>query len=130
MFLVIGLVILIGITIVAVDRWHSVKQFEGEKVAAQIKQAEAEEKRAEAEAEAKRLQEQWDHLLSVGCRDDLSKKEPGIIPPGFARKINRTTRFITVLNLKGGVGKTTLTSNIAAGLAEGDPKLRVLLRGH
>jgi cellulose biosynthesis protein BcsQ len=127
MFLMIGLVVLVGITIVAVDRWNSARQLESEKNEAQARQVAAEGKQAAAEAEAKRLQEQWDHLLSVGCKDELWRRAPGIIPPGFEPKLNRKTRFITVLNLKGGVGKTTLTANIAACLAEGIPSLRVLV---
>jgi cellulose biosynthesis protein BcsQ len=38
-------------------------------------------------------------------------------PPPFVDAINRKVRLVSVMNLKGGVGKTTLTANIGVGLA-------------
>jgi cellulose biosynthesis protein BcsQ len=38
-------------------------------------------------------------------------------PPAFIDKTRRKTSFIAVMNLKGGVGKTTLTANLGAALA-------------
>ena len=38
-------------------------------------------------------------------------------PPQFVPAFERRARIVSFLNLKGGVGKTTLTTNIAAGLA-------------
>jgi len=89
--------------------------------------AQADVRRENAEQTAKQLQERWDHLLDVECRDVLWKRPCIIIAPVFLPKLNRKTRFLTVLNLKGGVGKTTLTANLAACLATGDRPLRILL---
>jgi cellulose biosynthesis protein BcsQ len=46
-------------------------------------------------------------------------------PPPFVSATDRQTRFIAVVNLKGGVGKTTLTANFGVSLAK--RKHRVLL---
>jgi cellulose biosynthesis protein BcsQ len=89
--------------------------------------AQADSRREGAEKTAVQLQERWDHLLEVECRDVLWKRGCEIVPPEFIPKLNRGTRFLTVLNLKGGVGKTTLTGNLAASLALSGPPLSVLL---
>lgn len=73
------------------------------------------------------LEERWDHLREVECRDNLWRRPYQIAPPPFIPKPQRKTRFLTVLNLKGGVGKTTLTANIAACLGQAERPLRVLL---
>lgn len=46
-------------------------------------------------------------------------------PPLFVLAADRKTRFISIVNLKGGVGKTTLTANLGVSLAR--RKHRVLL---
>jgi cellulose biosynthesis protein BcsQ len=70
-------------------------------------------------------QARWDKLLDVETKERLWQRpcttKPPWVPPG-----QRKTRFVTTLNLKGGVGKTTVTANLAATLAL-DHKLRVLL---
>jgi chromosome partitioning protein len=49
-------------------------------------------------------------------------------PPAFISREGRKARFVTFLNLKGGVGKTTIVANLAAALATGvlGEKKRVL----
>jgi len=70
----------------------------------------------------------WDKLLDVECREALWSRPVSMPPPRFVPINERTTRFVSVLNLKGGVGKTTLTANIAASLAgSGSKPLRVLI---
>jgi cellulose biosynthesis protein BcsQ len=76
--------------------------------------------------EAVAVQERWDRLLEVESREQLWQRPCKAVVPPFVSPGHRTTRFLTMLNLKGGVGKTTLTANLAAGLALDHGK-RVLL---
>lgn len=71
-----------------------------------------------AEAEKEKLQDQIDKLNEVDVhvwrRPDKGDHRQQFISP---EERKTKTRFVSFFNLKGGVGKTTLTVNIGAGLA-------------
>jgi chromosome partitioning protein len=76
--------------------------------------------------DATNLQARWDRLLDVESKEQLWQRPYKVAPPKSVLPGQRKTRFLTVLNLKGGVGKTTLTSNLAATLSLDHTK-RILL---
>lgn len=91
---------------------------------------EAERGRSEAEAEREKMtatvaamQRRLSDLESFDGK--LWEQDMQTSPPPFITATDRQTRFISVVNLKGGVGKTTLTANIGVSLAR--RKHRVLL---
>lgn len=79
------------------------------------------------EAEVAQHDELMARLVNVDSRERLWQKECEIARPVFIPAGQRRARFVTVLNLKGGVGKTTLAANLAAGLSLAAKPLRVLL---
>ena len=83
---------------------------ENSKLKEQVQVAEGEEKRRHDESQA-----------GVWHRDCA------VAVPGMLSKSTRKTRFLTVLNFKGDVGKTTLAANLAACLGLAKHPLRVLL---
>jgi Mrp family chromosome partitioning ATPase len=83
----------------------------------------AEEERDRIRTELARLQKQWNDLEAFDGK--LWQRDNEVAPPPFINISDRKARFVAVMNLKGGVGKTTLTANVGVALArKGD---RVLL---
>jgi len=79
--------------------------------------------KSDLNAESERLKkelalatERWDRLQLVETQSSLWWNPCQIAVPPFVPAVQRRTRFVCMLNLKGGVGKTTLTANLAAGL--------------
>jgi len=78
------------------------------------------------EAELKQVEENNIRLAEQGTKEDIWSRTV-LNPPPFVEKDQRRARFVAVLNLKGGVGKTTLTANLGATLALMNSPLEVLL---
>jgi cellulose biosynthesis protein BcsQ len=75
----------------------------------------AEEDRDRLQAEINKLQKQWNDLEAFDGR--LWQRANLVPPPPFMPLPSRKTRFVSIMNLKGGVGKTTLTANVGVALA-------------
>jgi cellulose biosynthesis protein BcsQ len=83
-----------------------------------------EAERDEARQQAERLERQIEEITRFDGR--LWLRPPVISTPPFHSLGDRKTVIISVLNLKGGVGKTTITANLGATLATDDaPALMV-----
>lgn len=78
-----------------------------------VRDAEIEQHRTSLELAE--LQKRWTALESFNGR--LWERELAMAPPLFVDMTRRKCRLISIMNLKGGVGKTTLTANIGVGLA-------------
>jgi cellulose biosynthesis protein BcsQ len=78
------------------------------------------------ETELKQIEENNFRLAEEGVKEDIWRRDV-IGPPLFVDKEKRNACFISLLNLKGGVGKTTLAANLGACLALMDRPLKVLL---
>jgi cellulose biosynthesis protein BcsQ len=83
---------------------------------------EAQQSRTESEAEREKLatshaalQRRLSDLESFDGK--LWEQDTAAAPPAFVTATDRKTRFISFVNLKGGVGKTTLAANVGVSLA-------------
>ncbi len=73
---------------------------------------------ARLQAELDELRARFDNLAKIDTNVWIAGSAKSDVPP-FVRRDKRRTRFVTFLNFKGGVGKTTLTANLAAAFATG-----------
>ncbi len=80
------------------------------------------------QAELAELRRRFDDLQKIDTDVWIAATAGNLPIPRFVHREKRTTRFVTFLNLKGGVGKTTIAANLAAAYATGvlGDKLRVL----
>jgi chromosome partitioning protein len=83
-----------------------------------------EAERDEARREVERLQQQVSDMTRFDGR--LWLRPPTGTVPRFRPLADRNAVVISVLNLKGGVGKTTITANLAATLATADAPVLVI----
>jgi cellulose biosynthesis protein BcsQ len=89
---------------------------------------ESEKTRQRLQAELSALLQRFDDLQKIDTTVWTGKSSQVGPPPTFVPRERRRARFVTFLNLKGGVGKTTIVANLAAALATGvlGDKKRVL----
>jgi cellulose biosynthesis protein BcsQ/uncharacterized membrane protein len=90
------------------------------------KRRDLEEQLKEKDTEIRQIEEQNILLAEEGVKEDIWRRDV-VGAPKFIDKRERKTRFISVLNLKGGVGKTTLAANLGATFALMERPLEVLL---
>jgi cellulose biosynthesis protein BcsQ len=83
----------------------------------------------ERQQELNDLGRRFEALQTVDANVWISSIGDGGPAPAFVPRTGRKTRFVTFLNLKGGVGKTTLVANLGAAYAVGAAgnRLRVLM---
>lgn len=108
------------------DRGRLHQELERERATLTTRDEELVHSREEQEA----LQTHFNRLQEIDA-DVWTRPVPaGTVPPRFVPRDERRTRFVAFLNLKGGVGKTTLTANLAGAYATGvidQRPLRVLV---
>jgi cellulose biosynthesis protein BcsQ len=83
-----------------------------------------EAERDEARQQTDRLEQQLAEITRFDGR--LWLRPPAAAVPPFLPPADRSAVVISVLNLKGGVGKTTITANLAATLATADARALVV----
>jgi cellulose biosynthesis protein BcsQ len=105
------------------ERLAKASKSEIERLSAELSRAKEciEEQRQSLEAHQGRIKSVAAHNGRVWLTPPLTK------PPEFVPLAERRTRIISILNLKGGVGKTTLTANLGGYLADCHEKWVLLL---
>jgi cellulose biosynthesis protein BcsQ len=93
------------------------EKVELQKIQLDLQQAcrQAEEECDRVRAELSKQQKQW-HDLEAFDGKLWQRDNTGATPP-FISMLDRKVRFVAVMNLKGGVGKTTLAANVGVALA-------------
>jgi len=76
------------------------------------------------QAQISKLENQWSELERFDGK--LWQRPLPAIPVPFKSLADRPNKCLAVANLKGGVGKTTLTANIAYSLAQGGEKVLIV----
>jgi cellulose biosynthesis protein BcsQ len=106
-----------GQRIAELESTHAREKLALQQEALRLQQAcrELEIERDRVSAELAAAQKQLSDLESFDGR--LWERGVTAAPPPFLDPAQRKARLISVMNLKGGVGKTTLTANIGVGLA-------------
>lgn len=124
----IALVLLsIGGAILAYERGHRVDRLKVNNAQMVEELARRSDEVGELEKEVEVLENRWERMAEVEANQVLWRRPCTSNVPNFVAIHERPTRFLSVLNLKGGVGKTTLSANLSACLAFSSKPLRVLL---
>lgn len=76
-------------------------------------------KKQHLQTELSAVLQRFDDLQKIDTTVWTGKSSSAGKPPAFIPRDRRKARFVTFLNLKGGVGKTTIVANLAAALATG-----------
>lgn len=85
-----------------------------------------EERLRVTESELKQVEENNIRLAEEGVKEDIWRRDV-VGAPRFVEKNERNATFVSLLNLKGGVGKTTLTANLGVAMSLMDRPLKVLI---
>ena len=63
---------------------------------------------------------------AIGSQEGIWLTKPGAPPPDYALSVKASIPVVIMANLKGGVGKTTITANVAGMLAEAGERILLI----